>query len=290
MPALTIQKHEYEVSENQTLKISIFSKSAVYLIVSSKHMTPQKLLLTFTLFLSLIKTNGQTAKAYFTLVDSVVLTEVTSKSLQIKLDTLKSKFIPSRSSFSLSFDRDIDFGFRHNRLSIQLNFERFQIDLLARNDTIFARTIRHYYNPFDMDKTTLAFDSSFSFEKVNEYLNQRNKFYKSQKTPKDLIKEISDYRVFAFYCGDGSPLTDEGKQIKEFVAEEKTDDLLQMLQSICVETQAYGVSGFRMLENNGYPIASDISKIIKRIKKRNSETVICSGCITGIIEKIYSKR
>ena len=107
---------------------------------------------------------------------------------------------------------------------------------------------------------------------------------------KDLIKEISEYRVFAFYCGDGSPLTEEGKQITEIAAEEKTDTLFQMLQSICVETQAYGVSGFKILENNGYPIASDVSKIIKRIKKRNSETVTCSGCITGLIRKIYSER
>lgn len=253
-------------------------------------MTTRKIFTTFILLLVLIKTIGQTPKAYFKVVDSIVLTETTSKNLQTKLDTLKSKFIPSRSSFSLSFDRDIDFTFRHHRLSVQLNFERFQIDLLTRNDTIFARTIRHYYNPFEMDKTTLAFDSSLSFEKANEYLNKRNMFYKSQKSLKDLIKEISEYRVFAFYCGDGSPLTEEGKQIKEIVAEEKTDELFQMLQSICIETQAYGVSGFKMLENNGYPISSDVSKIINRIKKRNSETVICSGCITGIIEKIYGNR
>lgn len=253
-------------------------------------MTSQKLFTTFILLFSLITTNGQTSKTYFRVVDSIVLTEITSKILQTKLDTLKSKFIPSRSSFSLSFDRDIDFAFRHHRLNVQLNFERFQIDLLTRNDTIFARTIRHYYNPFDIDKTTLAFDSSLSFEKVNEYLNKRNKFYKSQKMPTDLIKEISDYRVFAFYCGDGSPLTEEGKQIKEIVSEEKTDELFQMLQSICIETQAYGVRGFIMLENNGYPIASYVSKIVKHIKKRNSETVICSGCITGKIERVYSKR
>ena len=253
-------------------------------------MTTRKLLTTLTLVLVLFKTNGQTPKYYFKVVDSIVLAETTSKNLQTKLDTLKSKYIPSRSSFSISFDRDIDFVFRHHRLNVELNFEKFQIDLLTHNDTIYARTIRHYYNPFEMDKTTLAFASSFSFEKVNEYLTQRNKFYKSQKTLKDLIKEISEYRVFAFYCGDGSPLTEEGKQIKEIAAQEKTDTLFQMLQSICVETQAYGVSGFKILENNGYPIDSDVSKIIKRIKKRNSETVTCSGCITGLIRKIYSKR
>jgi hypothetical protein len=253
-------------------------------------MTSLKILTTFILLFSLITTNGQTSKTYFRLVDSIVLAEVTSKKLQAKLDTLQSKFIPSRSSFSLLFDRDIDFAFRHHRLDVELNFERFQIDLLTRNDTILARTIRDYHNSFERDVTTLRFDSNFSFKRVNEYLNQRNKFYKSHKTLKDLFNEISNYRVFAFYCGDGSPLTDEGKQIQELVAEENTDELLQMLQSICVETQAYGVSGFKMLEINGYPIASDVSKIIKRIKERNSETIICGGCIIGIIGKIYSKK
>lgn len=257
--------------------------------VSSKHMTTQKILTTLILFFAVNIAYGQTSKAYFKLVDSVVLTEINSKILQTKLDTLKSKYLPSRSSFSVSFNRDIDFNFRHQRLKVQINLENFQIDLLTRNDTIYGRTIRYYYNQLEMDKTTLAFDSSFSLEKINEYLKLRNKFYKSYKAPKDLIKEISEYRVFAFYCGYGSPLTEEGKRIMEIVSEEKTNELLQMLQSICVETQAYGVRGFKMLENHGYPIASDVSKIIRRIIKRNSETVICSGCWTGLVEKIYSE-
>lgn len=184
-------------------------------------MAPHTILTTIIFFLGLIKTSGQNSKTSFGVVDSIVLAEMTSEKLQAKLDNLRSEFIPSRSTFSVSFDRDIDFAFRHHRINVQLNFESFQIDLLTRNDTIFARTIRHYYNPYEMDETTLAFDSSFSLDIVGEYLTLRNKFYKSHKTAKDLIKEISEYRVFAFYCGDGSPFTEEGKQIKEIVAEEK---------------------------------------------------------------------
>ena len=72
--------------------------------------------------------------------------------------------------------------------------------------------------------------------------------------------------------------------------EEKIDELLKMLQSICVETQAYGVSGFEMLDYNDYPIAFYARKIIKRIKKRNSETLVCNGCLTGLVMKIYTNK
>ena len=242
--------------------------------------------------MTLFQVNGQKPSGYFKLVDSLVLSKniATSEVLSTKLDSLKAKYMPSGSSFSTSFDRDVDFGYKHKRLNVALNHNLFQIDLLTRNDTIFVRTVRNFLNHFQMEQSTLAFDSSFVTEKVNEYLLQRNKRYHAKKTVNDLLKEISIYSVYAFYCGDGSPITEEGEAIMKLVEEENIEALLGMLQSISIETQAYGVSGFRILEQRGFVFPSYIYKIIKHIKARNSETVICSGCLTGLIEKIYSKK
>jgi hypothetical protein len=175
------------------------------------------------------------------------------------------------------FDRDIDLGYQHQRINLQLNLERFQIDLFKRNDTIYSKTIRHYYNPFDLDKTTIAFNSSTDTTQIAAYLKQRNELYNSKKTISDLTKEISKYEVFAFYCGDGLPETDEGKYIKKLVEDKNINALTEMLQSFCVESQAYGVSGYLMLKKKGYTIPTECWKLIKYIQIRNSQTITCSG-------------
>jgi 2-hydroxy-3-keto-5-methylthiopentenyl-1-phosphate phosphatase len=120
-------------------------------------------------------------------------------------------------------------------------------------------------------------------------LTKRNKFYNSSKTPRQLIKEISFDEEYAFYCGDGSPKTQKGKYIEQLVEDESTDKLTEMLKSFNCETQAYGVAGFNMLSKKEYEISYDVQKLIDHIKKRNSELVVCSGCLSGLIEKIYSK-
>ncbi len=243
-------------------------------------------------FLTLFQVSGQKPNGYFKLVDSLVLSGniATSKVLSVKLDSLKAKYMPSSSSFSTLFDRDVDFGYKHKRLNVALNHSLFQIDLLTSKDTIFVRTVRNFSNHFQMEQSTLAFDSSVIIGKVNEYLLQRNQRYHSKKTVNDLLKEISIYSVYAFYCGDGSPITEEGKAIMKLVEDENTEALLEMLQSISIETQAYGVGGFSILERQGFIIPSYIYKIIRHIKARNSETVVCNGCLTGLIEKIYAKK
>jgi len=56
--------------------------------------------------------NKKEASAYFDLIKSIVTTEKLGNHLVYRLDTLKSKFIPSRSNVTDYFNRDIDFGFR----------------------------------------------------------------------------------------------------------------------------------------------------------------------------------
>ncbi len=237
-----------------------------------------------------LQTKAQESKGYFNYADSILMIVNMSQQLYNKLDTAKTQFIPSRSNLEIIFDRELDFGYKHQRINLKLNLKNFQIDLLKRNDTIYAKTIRHYYNPFEIDSTTLAFNSSIDTMRVLDYLNQRNKLYNSNKSLYDLTKEISKSEIFAFYCGDGSPETDEGINITKLVDNKNAYELYLKIQSICIETQAYGVAGFDIMARRELSIPTDIKRLIKHIKKRNSETLICSGCIIGIIKKIYSKR
>jgi hypothetical protein len=201
---------------------------------------------------------------------------------------LKLEFIPSRSSINKYFDRDIDFGYRHQRINLELNLKNFQIDLLKKGDTIYAKTIRLYYNPLEMDKTTIEFASIVDTTESIKYLYERNKFYNSKKSIPDMIEDLSKNEYFASYCGIGSSKTQQWILIEKLVSSKNTTELFSMLQNICIETQSYGVSGFSMLEKKGYKINQTIQQIIEHIKKRNSEIIICSGCIIGDRKRIYT--
>ncbi len=234
-----------------------------------------------TLFLQ--RANGQDkneTKAYFNLLTTILTTENLGNNLVYRLDTLKARFIPSRSHFSDYFTRDIDVGFQHRRIGINLNFSGFQIDLLCRKDTIFLSSIvASNFNSVRHDE----YDS----EVIGRFLKKRNKFYGSSKTVRQLISEISFAEEYAFYCGDGSPKTKKGKYIEQLVQEENIESLKEMLRSLSCETQAYGVAGFDMFENNGNQIPSEISWLIDHIRTRNSELIVCSGCMSGLVKKIY---
>jgi 2-hydroxy-3-keto-5-methylthiopentenyl-1-phosphate phosphatase len=242
--------------------------------------------LTFIALLLFLSVQGQERKetsAYFDLIKAIISTENLGNKTVYRLDTLKSKFIPSRSHVTDYFNRDIDFGFKHRRILMSLNFAGYQIDLFCHNDTIVLSSIT------SADFKSISYDN-YNKETIDIFLKQHNKFYSSSKTPRQLIQEISLPEEYAFYCGDGMPKTQKGKYIEQLVEEENIATLTDMLKSLNCETQAYGVAGLEMLEKRDYQISYDTKKLIAHIKKRNSELVVCSGCLSGLIEKIYTKK
>jgi hypothetical protein len=234
-------------------------------------------------FLSVQGQDMKETSAYFELIKAVVSSENLGNNLVYRLETLKSKFIPSRSHVTDYFNRDIDFSFKHRSIIVNLNFAGFRIDLLCRNDTIFLSSIS------SVDYKSMHYDN-YHKEVIDQFLKQRNKFYSSLKTPRQLIIEISLPEEYAFYCGDGMPKTQKGKYIDQLVDDENTMTLIDMLKSFNCETQAYGVAGLEMLKKRDYLIPYDAKILIDHIKKRNSELIVCSGCLSGLIDKIYMNK
>lgn len=218
--------------------------------------------------------------AYFRLIQDIVAIENTGNNLVYRLDTLKQKFIPSRSNLNDYFNRDIDFGFMHRRIIMSLNFSSYRIDLLCRNDTIYLSSIS------SADYKSINYDN-YNKEMIEQFLKERNGLYNSQKTPGELIKEISFPEEYAFHCGDGMSKTKRGAYIERLVDDENTATLIEMLKNFNCETQAYGVAGLEMLKKKAYQISYGAQKLIDHIKNRNSELIICAGCLSGLVEKIY---
>ena len=240
------------------------------------------------LLLPFIKSSAQDKDYCFKQADSVLMSENAASILYKKLTALKNLFIPSRSDIRCDLNRDVDFGYRHWRFNVTLNLNKCQIDLLLRNDTIYAKVIRYYLIPFSNNTSARFHDTAMVG--AFDYLNLRNKFYHSNKSISDLLNELSISKVYAHTCGIISSRTEESLYVEDLAKNKDVQKLFTMLQSICVETQAYGVSGFNMLKRQKVKIDAVTNQIVDHIIKRNSETITCSGCKSGLIEKIYSER
>lgn len=122
-----------------------------------------------------------------------------------------------------------------------------------------------------------------------DYLSKRNKIYRSKKKLNDIKEELTYPYSFAMYCGDTAPLTTKGKEILNQVDNEDVEAFRMMVRSISPEVQAYGVLGMELLEKREVHLLPFDRWLVQHLKKRDADVVICSGCIDGIVTKLYSK-
>ncbi|MEA5404459.1 hypothetical protein VB776_16120 [Arcicella sp. DC2W] len=229
--------------------------------------------------------HAQKDRHYLGILTTILKKENSAKHFIKQLDSLHTKF--SRHGLANTYiDRDVDFDVFHLRVNIFLDSESYQIDLLKENDSLLAKSIKNY--PNILISNSPLFVTIADSNKVLNFLRQRNTFYQSKKSISDLIEELTMSEEYAFKCGYGSKTTEKGAIVEAFVENENIDELHKMLQSINIETQAFGVQGFKMLEVAHFYIPKYIRKTLSHIKKRNSITITCAGCFTGILERIYS--
>jgi hypothetical protein len=200
-------------------------------------------------------TYAQEAKTYFDKVVQISSTNLNGRFIYKSLDSLMHTRMPSRSRIQLQLNRKLDGGFNHQRILLCLNEIDYKLDFLTRNDSV-------YYSVIATANGFKGFDNyKYRFIKTDTvvtmvFLDKRNALYRSNKSFNDLAEELSLEEEYAFYCGDGSPKTMKGKQIESLVKRKNVASLRRMLQSICCETQAYGVAGFNMLLKSRYPVTN----------------------------------
>jgi hypothetical protein len=203
------------------------------------------------------------------------------KEIYTSVDSL-SKLPQSKMEYcGLQINRMIDLNFVHKRIKLFSVPYSFQMDFLIRNDTILFSAVK------DIRKNQSHFE--FDTSAITNFVDQRNELYGSNKSIHDLKKELLISESFAMYCGDGSPLTDKGRQIISMADDEEVDEFRTMTRSFSPEIQAYGVAGLERLKRKDFELSAYDSWVIDYIRKRNAEVISCSGCFDGIVRKIYSK-
>jgi hypothetical protein len=206
-----------------------------------------------------------------------------SKYTQAKqeLDSLRLTYKDTLNNrITFLYKRSIDFDHYHVRLIAMFEMYEYQIDFVVKEDDIlFTSLLTEYHKEFTyQERNNVA---------LNSFLTQRNQFYSSNKTLKGLEKEIIKADVFAMICGDASNVTQQGKQIKRFARQRRFARLGKLLSHLNCEQQAFAVEGFSLLQAQSVAIPQKYLLLVEHIRNRNSEVQICSGSVTGFVEKIY---
>lgn len=250
-----------------------------------------KLLLSFLLLCLFFNAFGQ-QETYFYKIQEITARVHIAPDLLNRLDSLKRTRRPSDSHIKTIFNRDLDFGYKHQRIEVVFNSDcRYQVNLLIKNDTIclssttFSNGIfsNEYEDDLNKKHSIPVIDSA----KAINYLKLRNSFYISTYKLADLKERLDYNELFALNNGDGYNETWEKKHIDALVANKNIKALEQMLKDINCERQIYGVYGLGLLVKKGVKIPLFDQELIDYVKKRNSEIITCKGDLCGFVEKPY---
>jgi hypothetical protein len=243
-----------------------------------------KLVILLTVFLDLVFFSVKSQDMmYFQKIGNIAKTATVATDLYNKLDSFKKTRRPNDSNIEMYFDRDVDFGYKHQRINLVLNGTfRYKINLLEKNDTIYLSSIKFDDDFYSDNGSRRLNELRIDTAQIRNYLRLRNKFYKSSKSINNLVDDLTLNKVYAFNCGDGDPKTKDGKHIETLVKNKNMTELRELVQSINCEKQAYGIAGFRMLKKNGVKISESDQKLLKYLEAKKIALVECNGCFIMI--------
>jgi hypothetical protein len=243
----------------------------------------KKAILLFLLQAIFLKAYCQLDK-YYHKIEAVAYHEKSAVNLYKRIDSIKQTRRPNDSHMAVYFDRDVDFGYRQQRIEVTFNSDPYQVNLLTKNDTIyfssvlFGNSMADNYDIFNKSMCHPKIDTPEAIK----YMLLRNHFYGSSKSINDLKDELNLNAEYAYRCGDGLNITARWHEIEALARNNKINDLADLLKNINCEQQQYGVAGFAILKKRGFKISKENQKLINYISKRQSDLVVCNECFTGI--------
>lgn len=201
-----------------------------------------------------------------------------------KTDSLKKTRRPQNSKVEILYNRDIDFGYKQEKIAIRFNGFPYMLNLLLKNDLVIFASADFNANILG----TYSQNDEYREVKVDtmlcrQCLNLHNTYYVDNKTIDDLVKELSGVDNYSILCGDGLQETPRSKHIDTLIKKEDVIALDEYLKSLSCEQQAYGIRGFIGLKRAGVRISLLDKKLIKHIIDRNSELIECTGCLINVI-------
>nr|WP_294948241.1 hypothetical protein [uncultured Mucilaginibacter sp.] len=237
------------------------------------------------IFLLFICSSAFSQDGYLKKIKAIADEEVTATKLLAKLDSIKRTRRPTDSNVKTLFNRSVDFGYYHQRIDVRYNGKDYHINLLTKNDTILFSKTGHGNSIFmnmQAEEWNKTLQGKVDTIQILRFLKERNKYYGTVKTIKNVIDELTLNETYALYCGDGAPQTGAYAEIIELAKKNDQKKFSIWLTSICCEEQAYATLGYKLLRKNRFKVDRKTLKLVNHINQRKSAIVQCSGCFVVV--------
>jgi hypothetical protein len=223
------------------------------------------------LLLASLKAIGQQEVKYFHEIERQY------QLLTTKLDSFTHAQDSKQGKVKTYFNRDIDFGYRHQQVTVTINFEDFKINFLTIKDSICLSYVAFDTNIYGDKYKTLS-GAYIDTVQCLKYIALHNNFYGANKSLIDLGRELTLNEIYSYYCGAGSPpKTQRHEEILALVKQRDAVQFRKYINSINCEEQTYGADGFILLQKKKVKLPSDILQLVGHVRKRNSTLVVCNG-------------
>ena len=204
---------------------------------------------------------------------------------EFNLDTLKCKkfnYIRMINSIrgGFEFERELDDSLKQSIYTIIIDYplgsymrhKEYTVSVFSENDSIIGLI------NYDVYRGNI--NSYFDYEKLNEYIESHNKFYKTELGISDFVDQLKKRKIYGYSCGSNiSDLPLEHDDIY-FDNIRNAKYFRNWLTAFNPELQTIGVEALKYLEKNKkLPLSPFEKKIIEHIKTRNSKLLICGGCV-----------
>ncbi|MEO3407995.1 hypothetical protein AAFN85_29025 [Mucilaginibacter sp. CAU 1740] len=228
-------------------------------------------------------------RAFYLKFEAIANQEKSAARLYQRADSIKKTREPVNSSIKLNYNRDVGFGYTQQLISVTLNGTYdYHLILLTHNDTVCFSSVMYgrvgiaMYLKYDEEANIRRNHPKIDTTRVLRYLKLRNSFYASTKTITDLKNDLNAHERYSLYCGDAAPESEEARSIDSLVKRRDVAKLRAMLVSVCSETQAYALYGYRQLKRRGLKISKTDQRILTYLANRKTFLNECRGCFAGI--------
>lgn len=171
-------------------------------------------------------------------------------------------------------DRQLTPDFREVKTLFTINKTQdyYELNMLLKGENIVAAKLNHHKNEKFWIKNK---------KEVVLFIEQHNSLHSSNKRIKDVEKELFDFHLFSSACGFDGEASIEWRQMEEAVNTYNYSKLKQLLSSLKIEKQTYGLIGLLKLQAAGGTIKAEDKKIIDQLLIQNPIIETCMGCIPG---------
>lgn len=224
--------------------------------------------------------------------------ELKNKHFKFAIDTVKFD-VPQfyHNLYSKIVTRDLDFGVEESIYIVRISYlendgairrSPNELHVLSKDTTIIGIIC--------LDKSQDIITSYYDEFEIQQYITKHDSLYQTTTQVGNLINDLTEKWVYGYSCGIAPVMGDvHEKYGLKFDDIKNIEVFRRWLRSYNPELQAYGVDAIShiykqpkfTIGKKQEELEKNDKNLVKHIKARSSIINTCSGCFTGIYQRVF---